>query len=242
MVWQYLASILWSLLFGSVASFLCVIGETLVADGARSIVTRRSHCDRCGAVVPWYALIPVFGYILIRGRCVRCHIHVSWYYPLIESLFILYAWFIWCQASVPWLTLLIFSVLFVMAVCDAHAQWVPDRLQILLLLLVFWQLGASGHSLLYQRLVLGGTILTMLIILSLITAGGIGGADIKLLAILAIGFGFNAFNRLLLSACALALLYYVFIANKNRTAQAARSVDGMAFVPYVCLSFWLLLI
>ena len=37
-----------------------------------SIVKGRSHCDECGHVLSMVDLIPIFGYILRKGRCKYC--------------------------------------------------------------------------------------------------------------------------------------------------------------------------
>lgn len=51
-----------------------------------SVVTSRSHCPQCGKPVAWYDNIPVFSYLLLRGRCRACRGHISPIYPLIEIL------------------------------------------------------------------------------------------------------------------------------------------------------------
>jgi prepilin signal peptidase PulO-like enzyme (type II secretory pathway) len=32
----------------------------------------RSQCDHCGKQLPWYELIPIFSFILLRGKCSKC--------------------------------------------------------------------------------------------------------------------------------------------------------------------------
>ena len=39
--------------------------------------------------IPWYDLIPVMSYLLLRGKCRYCHASISRQYPLVELLFAL---------------------------------------------------------------------------------------------------------------------------------------------------------
>jgi leader peptidase (prepilin peptidase)/N-methyltransferase len=51
-----------------------------------SVVTPRSRCPQCSQPIGWYDNIPVLSYILLRGRCRRCHARISPIYPLVELL------------------------------------------------------------------------------------------------------------------------------------------------------------
>lgn len=43
-----------------------------------------SHCPQCKSDIPWWANIPVFSYLFLRGRSVCCHQKISSRYILIE--------------------------------------------------------------------------------------------------------------------------------------------------------------
>lgn len=49
-----------------------------------SIVIGSSHCTKCGDKIKWYDLIPVFSYIMLRGRCRNCKEKISFVYPMVE--------------------------------------------------------------------------------------------------------------------------------------------------------------
>lgn len=51
-----------------------------------SIVRPPSACPQCGAPIAWYDNVPIVSYLALRGRCRRCHTHISARYPLIEAL------------------------------------------------------------------------------------------------------------------------------------------------------------
>ena len=68
-------------LFGLiVGSFLNVV---VLRHGARKI-TGRSSCMSCGHVLNWYELVPIFSWILLRGKCLKCHTPISVQYILVE--------------------------------------------------------------------------------------------------------------------------------------------------------------
>ncbi len=46
----------------------------------------RSQCFSCNKPLRWFELVPVFSYLLQRGRCRRCKSTVSWQYPIVELL------------------------------------------------------------------------------------------------------------------------------------------------------------
>jgi len=49
-----------------------------------SMVTPRSRCPSCHTLIRWFDNIPVFSYLLLRGRCRKCNATISLSYPLIE--------------------------------------------------------------------------------------------------------------------------------------------------------------
>ncbi len=75
-------------------SFLNVVILRL-PDG-RSIVTPRSSCPACGALIRWHDNVPVLSWLLLRGRCRSCRGPIAVRYAVVEAatgaLFALAAW------------------------------------------------------------------------------------------------------------------------------------------------------
>ncbi len=67
----------------SLTSFFGVVGSRVPRGES---INGRSHCDACQREIPAYALIPILGYIMARGRCGHCKQRVSIQYPLFETL------------------------------------------------------------------------------------------------------------------------------------------------------------
>jgi leader peptidase (prepilin peptidase) / N-methyltransferase len=50
-----------------------------------SVVAPRSHCRSCGRVLTVVDLLPVFGYLIRRGRCATCGIPIGVSAPIVEA-------------------------------------------------------------------------------------------------------------------------------------------------------------
>ena len=81
----YLILSLFALISGMVVgSFLNVCICRMPKD--ESVVSPPSHCPKCDYRIRWYDNIPLFSYLLLRGKCRGCGTHISLQYPLVELL------------------------------------------------------------------------------------------------------------------------------------------------------------
>lgn len=93
------------LLFFFVSAFLFLIGtiigsflSVVILRSMReeSWVTGRSKCDDCGHLIRWYDNIPLFSFIILRGRCRDCKTNIRPLHFLVELLTgILFVWWYW---------------------------------------------------------------------------------------------------------------------------------------------------
>lgn len=65
-----------------IGSFLNVIIYRLHTK--EKIIKSRSHCAKCGKTLHWYELIPVFSFIIQKGKCRMCGKRISLQYLLVE--------------------------------------------------------------------------------------------------------------------------------------------------------------
>lgn len=72
-------------LFGmTIGSFLNVCIYRLPA--GESLTKKNSHCMTCGTPIKWYDLVPIFSWLILRGKCRACGSKISGRYILVESL------------------------------------------------------------------------------------------------------------------------------------------------------------
>jgi leader peptidase (prepilin peptidase) / N-methyltransferase len=64
-----------------------------------SVVSPRSHCPRCGKLIPWFLNIPVVSYLALCGRCRFCSGRISPRYALVETLTGVLFFLIWLKYS-----------------------------------------------------------------------------------------------------------------------------------------------
>lgn len=121
-----------SLIIGSFISLLTV----RIASG-EPITFTRSKCMSCNTPLKAINLIPLFSWILQRGKCGKCHSKISIRYPLIELSFLIsfLAIFFVLDQKLDIKMLLYFaiaSVLIFMCVIDLENYYIPDLSQYIL--------------------------------------------------------------------------------------------------------------
>lgn len=189
-----------SFVFGAViGSFLNVVIHRL-PDRSRSIAFPPSHCPRCSTPIRWYDNIPLLSYLLLRGRCRACRQPISPRYPLVELCMAclsmaLYARFGPSLAFVyyfPFLAALL-AIIFI----DIDHQIIPDVISLPGIVLGFagsffnplvsWQQSGLG-------ILIGGGLLYAIAVgyLLLTRREGMGGGDIKLLAMIGAFLGWQS--------------------------------------------------
>ena len=151
-----------------------------------NIVKIRSHCMECNYQLRWYDLVPLFSYIFIGGRCRKCKTKLSLQYPLIEGLNgLLYVLVVAiCGLTVESLLYcLMFSALLTLSVIDFRTFEIPLEINLFILTLGLIRVALDYKNFL-NYLIGFLSVSGFLYILFLITKGrGIGGGDIKLMAV-----------------------------------------------------------
>jgi leader peptidase (prepilin peptidase)/N-methyltransferase len=115
-------------LFGIVIGSFLNVCISRIPEGV-SIVSPGSRCPRCLKPIKPYDNIPVFGWLLLRGKCRNCALPISPMYPLVEFSTGLIFVLTWYEFDISLLTLkwLIFSCLIiVLVVTDFRVRLLPD--------------------------------------------------------------------------------------------------------------------
>ena len=195
-----------------------------------SIVTVPSHCMKCGYKLKWFDLIPLFSYLFLRGRCRQCRTKISPQYFIVELLngVLWVLTFLFC--GIRWMSIvycLFISTLLVIAVIDWRTFEIPIGLNICILVL-----GVTATALEYWQwplhLIGFFAVSVPLLIIYLVTKGrGIGGGDIKLMAVA----GLLLCWKLILVGFILGCLFAVVIHLLRMKITKAEHV--LAFGPYL---------
>ena len=67
-----------------IGSFLNVVIHRVPRE--QSIVFPNSACPKCHKAIKAYDNIPILSYLILRGRCRQCGVHISSRYPAVEAL------------------------------------------------------------------------------------------------------------------------------------------------------------
>ena len=189
-----------SALFGAiVGSFLNVVILRL-PDNNQSIVYPASHCPRCSSSLRWYENIPIISYIFLRGKCSHCKVHISLQYPLVELMMALLAAALMhtFQLSIASAGYFVFcAALLVIIFIDIHHQIIPDVISlpgiVLGVIFSFVSPTVSWQSSLIGLLVGGGVLYAVAFFYFLLRkVDGMGGGDIKLLAMIGAWLGWQS--------------------------------------------------
>jgi leader peptidase (prepilin peptidase)/N-methyltransferase len=95
-----------------------------------SVVTPRSACPSCNAMIAWYDNIPVVSFLLLRGRCRNCSASIAWTYPAVEFLTaVSFVWFVSLQGvSLAALKDCLFAALMIgLIFSDLDTRLLPDE-------------------------------------------------------------------------------------------------------------------
>ncbi len=192
--------LLTALFFGAiVGSFLNVVILRL-PNKEESIVFPASHCPQCHTDLHWYENIPVLSYLALRGKCHHFKKHISLQYPVVELCMALLSTALVQQFGLSFETAgyFIFSAaLLVIIWIDIHHQIIPDVISLpgigIGFLFSFINPGVSWQSSLIGILA-GGGILYSIALLYFFwrKVDGMGGGDIKLLAMIGAFLGWQS--------------------------------------------------
>jgi leader peptidase (prepilin peptidase)/N-methyltransferase len=196
---------LFAFVFGAiVGSFLNVCIFRLPAEA--SIVKPRSQCPYCHHPIRNRDNIPLISFIILRGKCRDCGGKISWHYPLVELITALLALLLFLKFGLT-LNFLIFfiftAVLIVITFIDLDHQIIPDILTLpgipIFCLAAIFLLKIPWLEALLGLLIGGGILFMIAFVYELISRReGMGGGDIKLLAMIGGFLGWKSLIFILL--------------------------------------------
>ncbi len=164
-----------------------------------SIVAPRSYCPHCRHGIPWYDNVPLVSYLLLGGRCRSCRARISPVYPLVEAVTGLLSLALFLRFDVSpayWVYFALSAALVAVTFIDLKHMIVPDIISLPGIVAgLLWGLRAGLPGLLES---LGGAVAGgggLLLVAEAYRAlrkrEGLGGGDIKLLAMIGAFFGWK---------------------------------------------------
>ena len=210
--------IIWVGLFGlAVGSFLNVVIHRLPRHVP--FATGRSACPHCGAKLRWFHNIPIFSFLILRGRCAFCKGNISYRYPAVEFINALfYVYFYWQFGLSLNFVVFVFlsSALLTIFFIDLDFQIIPDFITlpgILVGLVVSLLPGGIGIVNAVIGLLVGGGSLYLIATLGdwLFKKESMGGGDIKMAAMLGAFLGWQKIALILISSAVIGLVVSLVI-------------------------------
>lgn len=225
-----------------VGSFLNVVVYRLPR--GMNLAKPGSHCTVCGHALAWYDNIPLLSFLILGGRCRYCKSKISPRYFCVELLNCM-LWLL-CVAlfydrgiGYAAISALAISVLLCIAFCDAENLFIPDSLQVALILLayvgIFFDPVTDGLEKIYGLLLGGGFFLLFyLASFVLYRREGLGFGDVKLMAGAGLLLGWKSVCvSILVGVFAAFLKIVIFRTKRKQTNFLGDNAAEYAFAPYL---------
>ena len=185
--------------FGAIIGSFLNVCIARLPDG-RSIVRPPSHCPKCQSFLAWYDNVPILSYLVLGGRCRTCRVRISAIYPAVEVLTgaLAVALFLRLGPTLAFAGYFAFAAaLVVITFIDLDHQLIPDVISLpgIVVGLAFSLVSPLVTPLDAALGVLagGGTLLAVAWLYKTFRGQeGMGGGDIKLLAMIGAFLGWQS--------------------------------------------------
>jgi leader peptidase (prepilin peptidase)/N-methyltransferase len=205
----------------AVGSFLNVCIHRLPK--GQSLSSPPSRCPSCGYGLRWFDNVPVLSYLVLAGRCRNCGERISIRYPLVElitmALFVIHgAVFGWTAILVP--RLVFACAMVVLFAIDLEHQLLPDAITLpgIVVGLISSAVLPPGIVEALIGVLVGGGVLWLIgeVYFRFMGHEGMGGGDIKMLAMIGAFLGWKVvIVTLVLSSVAGALIGVLVLVSRR---------------------------
>lgn len=171
-------------------SFYNVVG--LRVPKGESIVRPPSHCTICDRNLTAKDLVPVFSYVFLKGKCRGCGTKIHWVYPVIELTTGVLFTFAYLQLGFTWefvTALLFISLLIIITVSDIAYMLIPDKILLFFLIPLIVCRMISPLTPWWDSAVGAIVGFGILLLVAMVSKGGMGGGDIKLFFVIGVVLG-----------------------------------------------------
>ncbi|HET8863553.1 MAG TPA: prepilin peptidase [Solirubrobacterales bacterium] len=218
------------LLFGS---FTTVVAHRVPR--GESVVGGRSRCPACGAQIAAYDNVPVFSWLLLRGRARCCGAPISPRYPLTElTLGALYAatvLVLWDDPGEVALGLVFVTVLLAVTLTDLERRIVPNKILVVGAVLAVAIAAVADPGSLPERAIAALAAGGLLFLAALAYPRGMGLGDVKLAATMGLFLGRNVAPAIFVALLSGAAVGLAMIAVEGASARKR----AIPFAPFLAL-------
>jgi leader peptidase (prepilin peptidase)/N-methyltransferase len=214
-------------------SFLTVVAHRVPR--GESIVGPRSRCPACGAQIAAYDNVPVFSWLLLRGRARCCGAPISARYPLTELvtalLFAATVLVLWDDPGEIALGLVFVSTLVAVTLTDLEGKIIPNKILLVATVLGVAIAAVSDPGSLPERAAAAAAAGGLLFLAALAYPRGMGLGDVKLAAVMGLFLGRDVGAALLVALLAGSLVGLGIMAREGAAARKR----GIPFGPFLAL-------
>jgi leader peptidase (prepilin peptidase)/N-methyltransferase len=212
---------------------------------SKSIVQPRSMCPHCGALIHFYDNIPILSYIALKGKCRHCSASIALRYPLVELISGAFALVVFLKYGIQLDALIYYAfiaTLLVITFIDIDHRIIPDVITLpgipIFLAASFALRQISFVDSILGIFVGGGSLFLVAWLYQLITKKeGMGGGDIKLLAMIGAVIGWKGVLFTIFVASAVGTLSGLLIMLKSRKTMKLAvpfgpflAIGGIAYI------------
>lgn len=197
-----------------------------------SIVITGSHCPHCGHFLKPYDNIPLISYLFLGGKCRHCKKPISLRYPLVELITGLLFVANYLQLGLAFhllLNLILTCTLIIITFIDIDTLIINDRFHVIISALAIMKLATSPDLL--QSSLIGAFIISIPFLLIAGLTGGLGGGDVKLMAVAGLYLGWQNVLVSFFIASIIGGLYAIYLILFKKQGRKAE----MPFGPFLCL-------
>ncbi len=217
MINNHLLSIFAIVVGAAIGSFLNVCIYRIAA--GKSIVFPPSFCPNCKHPIRLYDNIPIISYLVLRGRCRNCSEKISLRYPVVELITALLALLLFREygLTLQFLSAFLFTcALIIIAFIDLKHQIIPDVITlpgiVFFFLLAVFLMDVPFLDSILGILIGGGCLYIVAVVYQLARKReGMGGGDIKLLAMIGAFLGWKSLLFVLLASSLLGAIVGVSV-------------------------------
>jgi leader peptidase (prepilin peptidase)/N-methyltransferase len=212
---------------------------------SKSIVHPRSMCPNCGTLIRFYDNIPILSYVALRGKCRHCEVSISLRYPLVELMSGIFAVGVFLKFGITAEAVIYYTfiaALLVITFIDIDHQIIPDAIT-LPGIPIFFGASLALPEISYVESILGilaggGSLFLVAWLYHLLTKKeGMGGGDIKLLAMMGAIIGWKGILFTIFVASAVGTFSGLLIILKTRKTMKLAvpfgpflAIGGVAYI------------